>query len=161
MSVLGAIPTEIFSDHIGWSHYRKPDGEAKTVLAHGCFDLLHPGHLHTLAWAREQGDVLVVAVNDDAGVARLKGAGRPAIPLEQRCRMLAALSCVDYVTAFSEGTPLALIKRLKPSAVVKGHEYAGREREVPGHGLCLVLIAPESGFALHSSDLLAMGNSNH
>ena len=93
------------------------------VFTNGCFDLLHVGHLYLLQRARALGEVLVVAVNDDASVKRLKGKGRPLIPESQRAEMLAALRFVDYVTLFSEPTPLRLIQALRPDVLVKGGDY--------------------------------------
>jgi D-beta-D-heptose 7-phosphate kinase/D-beta-D-heptose 1-phosphate adenosyltransferase len=95
----------------------------RVVLTNGCFDLLHTGHLHLLQRARALGDVLVVAINDDASVKRLKGRGRPLIPEAQRAEMLAALRFVDYVTLFSEPTPLRLIQAVRPDVLVKGGDY--------------------------------------
>ena len=95
----------------------------RVVLTNGCFDLLHTGHLHLLQRARALGDVLVVAINDDASVKRLKGRGRPLIPEAQRAEMLAALRFVDYVTLFSESTPLRLIRAIRPDVLVKGGDY--------------------------------------
>ena len=95
----------------------------RIVLTNGCFDLLHVGHLHLLQRARALGDILVVAINDDASVKRLKGQNRPLIPEVQRAEMLAALRFVDYVTLFSELTPLRLIQTVRPDVLVKGGDY--------------------------------------
>ena len=95
----------------------------RVVLTNGCFDLLHTGHLHLLQRARALGDILVVAINDDASVKRLKGQGRPLTPEAQRAEMLAALRFVDYVTLFSESTPLRLIQAVRPDVLVKGGDY--------------------------------------
>jgi D-beta-D-heptose 7-phosphate kinase/D-beta-D-heptose 1-phosphate adenosyltransferase len=99
----------------------------RVVLTNGCFDLLHRGHVTLLARARELGDVLVVALNTDDGVRRLKGPGRPVNPLGDRAGVLAALACVDHVTAFDEDTPCEAIRALKPDVFVKGGDYT-RER---------------------------------
>ncbi|MGH8529916.1 MAG: bifunctional D-glycero-beta-D-manno-heptose-7-phosphate kinase/D-glycero-beta-D-manno-heptose 1-phosphate adenylyltransferase HldE [Nevskiales bacterium] len=93
------------------------------VMTNGCFDLLHPGHVRYLQAARELGDWLVVAVNDDASVRRLKGATRPVNPLRHRMEVLAGLGCVDWVVPFAEDTPERLICRLKPDVLVKGGDY--------------------------------------
>ncbi len=93
------------------------------VMTNGCFDLLHAGHVSYLEQARRLGDRLVVAVNDDASVARLKGSGRPVNPLAQRMRVLAGLESVDWVTAFVEETPRRLICRVRPRVLVKGGDY--------------------------------------
>jgi D-beta-D-heptose 7-phosphate kinase/D-beta-D-heptose 1-phosphate adenosyltransferase len=95
----------------------------RIVFTNGCFDLLHVGHIDYLQYARSLGERLVVGVNDDASVRQLKGAARPLIPQDERARILAALDCVDYVTIFSESTPLALIQCLRPDILVKGGDY--------------------------------------
>lgn len=92
----------------------------RVVFTNGCFDLLHMGHVNYLQQARECGTCLVVAVNSDASVRRLKGPRRPVIGQEERARMLAALECVDYVTLFDEDTPEALLDLLRPEVLVKG-----------------------------------------
>ena len=102
------------------------------VLANGVFDLLHVGHVRCLQEAAAQGDVLVVAVNRDAGVRRLKGAGRPIVPARHRAQMVAALGCVDHVIVFGGPTLPCLLRAIKPDVLVKGgdygaHEVAGRE----------------------------------
>jgi D-beta-D-heptose 7-phosphate kinase/D-beta-D-heptose 1-phosphate adenosyltransferase len=93
------------------------------VFASGCFDLLHIGHLRSLEEARSYGDRLVVAVNSDASVRRIKGRKRPIIPMRQRAELLAALECVDWVTSFSGGTPRAVIDALDPDVYTKGGEW--------------------------------------
>lgn len=93
------------------------------VFTNGCFDLLHPGHLRYLAEARRLGDRLVVAVNSDASVAELKGPERPLTPLDERLELLAALEAVDYVVAFEELTPAAIIDELVPDVLVKGGDW--------------------------------------
>ena len=95
----------------------------RIVFTNGCFDILHAGHVAYLEEAKALGDRLIVAVNDDASVRRLKGAGRPVNPLEQRLRVLAGLSAVDWVTGFGEDTPEALLKLLQPDVLVKGGDY--------------------------------------
>ncbi len=92
-------------------------------MTNGCFDLLHAGHVEYLSLARAMGDRLLVAVNDDASVRALKGAGRPITPVADRMRVLAALSSVDWVVPFSESTPARLIARLCPDVLVKGGDY--------------------------------------
>ena len=99
----------------------------RVVFTNGCFDLLHPGHLHVLEQARAKGDVLFVGVNTDASVARLKGPLRPIQPLEVRQAVLAAVRFVDHVVAFDEDTPYQLIKVIKPQVLVKGGDYAPDE----------------------------------
>ncbi|MEX0387002.1 bifunctional D-glycero-beta-D-manno-heptose-7-phosphate kinase/D-glycero-beta-D-manno-heptose 1-phosphate adenylyltransferase HldE [Spiribacter onubensis] len=96
----------------------------RVVMTNGCFDLLHAGHVHYLEQARRLGDRLVVAVNDDESVQRLKGEGRPVMPLAQRMSVLAALNAVDWVISFSEDTPAALIGEVLPDVLVKGGDYS-------------------------------------
>ncbi len=95
----------------------------KIVATNGCFDILHPGHVRYLQQARELGDRLVVLVNSDASVKRLKGEQRPINPLSHRMEMLAALACVDWVVAFDSDTPKDMICRLQPDILVKGGDY--------------------------------------
>lgn len=96
----------------------------RLVMTNGCFDLLHAGHIQYLTAARRLGDALVVAVNSDDSVRRLKGPGRPLTPLAQRMSILAALKAVDWVVAFEEDTPERLICRIQPDILVKGGDYA-------------------------------------
>ena len=103
----------------------------RIVMTNGCFDVLHAGHVRYLGEARKLGSRLVVAVNDDASVARLKGAGRPVNPLEQRIAVLAALKPVDWVVPFSEDSPRRLISRVSPDVLVKGGDYP--VTEIAGH----------------------------
>jgi D-beta-D-heptose 7-phosphate kinase / D-beta-D-heptose 1-phosphate adenosyltransferase len=95
----------------------------RIVLTNGCFDLLHRGHVTYLSAAKAEGDVLVVAVNSDAGVRRLKGEGRPVNALEDRVQVLGALSSVDYVVPFAEDTPIAVVRAVRPDVFVKGGDY--------------------------------------
>ena len=97
----------------------------KVVFTNGCFDLLHRGHLFLLQEAKKLGDVLVVGVNSDASARRVKGAGRPVTPEEDRVELLEALPCVDHVVAFDGDTPEPLIRRIKPDLHVKGGDHAG------------------------------------
>ena len=98
-----------------------------TVFTNGCFDLLHVGHLRLLWFARSQGDRLVVGLNSDESVRRLKGPTRPITPVDERREMLLALEPVDQVIIFHEDTPLYLIEAIRPDVLVKGPDYAGRE----------------------------------
>jgi len=95
----------------------------KVVFTNGVFDLLHFGHVRLLQDCRKLGDVLIVGVNSDRSVRRLKGAGRPLVPFHDRSRILAALAAVDYVVSFAEDTPLELIKKIKPDILAKGADY--------------------------------------
>lgn len=95
----------------------------KLVFANGCFDLLHDGHLQTLEFAKSKGKKLVVALNSDDCIKRLKGEDRPIKPLEQRMAVMSALKMVDFVVSFDEDTPLEVIKRIKPDVLVKGADW--------------------------------------
>ena len=94
------------------------------VLANGCFDLFHVGHIRYLRAAKSKGDVLVVALNSDSSVRRLKGKGRPILPQKERAEVLAAFSFVDYVTIFSEPMVTKVLLALKPDIHVKGSDYS-------------------------------------
>lgn len=108
---------------------RQAAGE-RGVLTNGCFDLLHVGHLRTLAASRALGDFLIVGLNTDAGVRRLgKGPNRPLVPQDERAELLDALRCVDYVVFFDEQTALELAAELRPAIYVKSEEY--RDKPLP------------------------------
>ena len=121
----------------------------RVVFTNGVFDLLHPGHVRILRAARAQGDALVVGLNSDASVRRLKGPQRPVQALAARAAVLAALRDVDLVVPFGEDTPLRLILALRPDVLVKGADYAGREivgaREVKSWGGRVVRVALHPG----------------
>ncbi len=124
---------------------------AKVVFTNGCFDLLHPGHISLLYQARALGDRLVVGLNTDASVRRLKGAGRPILGEQDRAAMLSALTCVDMVVHFDQPTPLALISALRPDVLVKGADYTvdqvvGRE-VVEAYGGCVKLVDVVQGYS--------------
>lgn len=121
----------------------------RVVFTNGCFDILHLGHVRSLEEARALGDRLIVGLNSDASVRRLKGARRPLVPARERAEILAALACVDGVVIFGSDTPLALIRALRPAVLAKGGDWAldqivgraevegwggrvARLREVPG-----------------------------
>jgi D-beta-D-heptose 7-phosphate kinase/D-beta-D-heptose 1-phosphate adenosyltransferase len=93
------------------------------VFTNGCFDLLHAGHVALLEKARAQGDALFVGVNTDRSVRRLKGPGRPIVPLRERAELLAGLAAVDWVVPFPEPTPARVIRALRPDVLVKGGDY--------------------------------------
>ncbi|TQM26503.1 D-glycero-beta-D-manno-heptose 1-phosphate adenylyltransferase [Nocardia bhagyanarayanae] len=96
---------------------------ARIVFTNGCFDVLHAGHIAYLDEAKRLGDVLVVAVNSDRTVRKLKGPDRPVNPQGDRCAVLAALGCVDHVTVFDEDTPIELLRATEPDVYVKGGDY--------------------------------------
>jgi len=95
----------------------------KIVFTNGCFDILHRGHIEYLAQANDTGDVLIIGLNTDASVRRLKGAGRPVNPQEARAMVLASLLFVDAVVLFDEDTPYNLIKTIQPDVLIKGADY--------------------------------------
>lgn len=105
----------------------------RVVLANGAFDLLHVGHVRYLQAARALGEVLVVAVNADVSVRRLKGPQRPVIPEDERAELVAALACVDWVVLFSDSTVVPVIERLRPDIHAKGTDYT--EQSVPEAGV--------------------------
>ncbi len=113
---------------------RRAAGES-VVLANGCFDLLHVGHVRYLAAAKELGDVLVVGINSDRQVAKLKGPGRPAVPAEERAELIASLRSVDAVTIFDEPTVTELILAIRPNIHTKGTDYT--EENVPERDVVL------------------------
>ena len=96
----------------------------KVVFTNGVFDLLHLGHVTYLQESRKKGDLLVVGLNSDASVRRIKGPLKPLLPVEERAEMLLALECVDYTTFFEEDDPYNIIKILKPDVLVKGGDWA-------------------------------------
>jgi rfaE bifunctional protein nucleotidyltransferase chain/domain len=103
----------------------------KVVFTNGCFDLLHRGHLHLLREAKKLGDILIVAINNDLSVKKIKGPKRPILPEVDRAELIGALEMVDYVTLFDEADPYRLIKELRPNVLVKGGDWT-RERIIGG-----------------------------
>ena len=136
--------------HVG---ARKRNGQ-RVVFTNGCFDLLHPGHVRCLEQARALGDLLIVAINSDAGVRQLKGDGRPLVPQDERAEILAALAAVDYVVIFDAPTPRELLARLCPDVLVKGGDWGPEEivgrAEVEAAGGCVVSIPLEPGYSTTS-----------
>jgi rfaE bifunctional protein kinase chain/domain/rfaE bifunctional protein nucleotidyltransferase chain/domain len=131
---------------LGGRHRRE---RRRIILANGCFDILHRGHAELLDAARRLGDVLIVALNGDASVRRLKGPSRPVNTLADRIRVLAGLSCVDHIVAFDEDQPMGVIRALRPDVLVKGGDYT--EDMVPeaelvralGGGVHIIDLVPE------------------
>ena len=125
-------------------------GGKTVVFTNGCYDILHPGHIRLLERARSLGDVLILALNTDASVARLKGPSRPLLSETERARMALALEAVDAVAYFDEDTPRELIAEVLPDILVKGadwaHFIAGRE-EVEAAGGKVMALALEPGFS--------------
>jgi D-beta-D-heptose 7-phosphate kinase/D-beta-D-heptose 1-phosphate adenosyltransferase len=114
----------------------------KIVFTNGCFDILHLGHIKSLQEAKSHGDVLIVGLNSDASVRRLKGKGRPIQQEADRAQILAAIHYVDYVIIFDEDTPFNLIKTLRPDILVKGGDYKRKEDIVGSDIVEKVIITP-------------------
>lgn len=142
----------IFYDRVALVQARaewRRDGKT-VVFTNGCYDILHPGHIRLLEKARSLGDLLILALNTDSSVARLKGPTRPLIPEAERVRMALQLEAVDAVTLFDEDTPRELIAEVLPDILIKGadwaHFIAGRE-EVEAAGGKVMALALEPGFS--------------
>ena len=122
----------------------------RVVFTNGCYDILHPGHIRLLERARSMGDVLILALNTDSSVRRLKGPSRPLLAEEERVAMAQALEAVDAVTLFDEDTPRELIAEVLPDVLIKGadwaHFIAGRE-EVEAAGGQVLPLALEPGYS--------------
>jgi rfaE bifunctional protein nucleotidyltransferase chain/domain len=128
----------------------------RVVFTNGCFDLLHPGHIRYLERARAEGDVLVVALNSDRSVRRIKGEQRPIMAEQERAEVIAALACVDFVTLFEEETPKEIIDELVPTVLVKGGDWpidqiVGRDTVEANQGTVLSLPF-ETGYS--TSDII-------
>jgi len=139
-----------------WREELRQEGRT-VVFTNGCFDLLHSGHVEYLAWARAQGDALIVGLNDDDSVRRIKGEARPIITFAQRATVLLALRSVDVVVAFGERTPEVLLDRIRPDVHVKSDQY--REEELPERTVVLqhggrIVLAPHAP-RISTTDLIA------
>jgi D-beta-D-heptose 7-phosphate kinase/D-beta-D-heptose 1-phosphate adenosyltransferase len=136
----GAVSIE---EAVAWRDGLRRSGQ-RVAFTNGCFDILHAGHVRLLTAAREAADALVVGLNDDASVTRLKGASRPLVPQAERAELLAALEAVDRVVLFGEDTPLETILALRPDVLVKGADWAEDAivgaREVKGWGGCVARV---------------------
>lgn len=95
----------------------------KIVFTNGCFDILHPGHIKALKKAKSKGDILIVALNSDRSVKKIKGPKRPILNQKERIEIISSLECIDYVILFDEPTPYALIAKLRPHILVKGGDW--------------------------------------
>ena len=120
-------------DNIAREVQRRQQAGERGVFTNGCFDLLHLGHVRYLQEARALGDFLILGLNSDESVRLLKGPGRPLMPENERAEILAALTCIDYVTIFAEPTASPLVAYLRPAIYVKGGDYAlaGDAQQVP------------------------------
>ena len=115
----------------------------RVVFTNGCFDILHTGHIDLLSRARALGDALVVAINSDASVGRMKGPGRPIIPQQERAELLGGMEMVDFVCTFDEDTPLEAILHIRPDVLVKGADWTANivgQVEVEGWGGKVVAV---------------------
>jgi rfaE bifunctional protein nucleotidyltransferase chain/domain len=113
---------------VAWRESLRAQGRT-VAFTNGCFDLVHAGHVEYLAWARSQGDALIVGLNEDDSVRRIKGAARPIVSFAQRAAVLLALRSVDAVVGFGERTPETLLDRIRPDVHVKSDQYA--EEDLP------------------------------
>lgn len=141
---------------LAWREAQRAAGK-RVVFTNGCFDVLHAGHVEYLAWAREQGDALIVGLNSDDSVRRIKGPARPIVPFAERARVLAALRSVDAVVGFGERTPEVLLDKLRPDVHVKSSQY--REEELPERDVVLahggiIKLAPHVD-GVSTTDLIA------
>jgi glycerol-3-phosphate cytidylyltransferase len=141
---------------VGWREQQREGGK-RVVFTNGCFDIVHAGHVRYLAWAREQGDTLIVGLNKDESVRRIKGEERPFVTFDDRARVLLALRSVDAVVGFDETTPEVLLDRLRPDVHVKSEQY--RIEDLPervvveNHGGKIVLAPHVAGRS--TTDLIA------
>ncbi|HEY2555131.1 MAG TPA: adenylyltransferase/cytidyltransferase family protein [Candidatus Cybelea sp.] len=131
---------------VEWREEERSRGRT-VVFTNGCFDVLHAGHVAYLAWAREQGDALIVGLNEDESVTRLKGRARPVVPFADRAALLCALRSVDAVVGFAEPTPEVVLDRIRPDVHVKSEQY--REDELPERSVVLryggrIALAPHA-----------------
>jgi rfaE bifunctional protein nucleotidyltransferase chain/domain len=125
----------------------------KVVFTNGCFDLIHSGHVDYLTKAKKLGDVLIVGVNSDSSVKRIKGEKRPVIPENERCIVVSSLKPVDFVTVFEEDTPEELIKELKPDVLVKGSDW--KLNEIVGRD-----VVEENGGSVKTIDFVSGQSSS-
>jgi D-beta-D-heptose 7-phosphate kinase/D-beta-D-heptose 1-phosphate adenosyltransferase len=137
----------------------------KVVFTNGCFDVLHSGHIDLLRRARALGDALVVAINSDSSVARMKGSSRPVVPEQERAELLDGMEMVDFVCTFDEDTPLEAILCIRPDVLVKGADWTGNivgQSEVEGWGgkvLSVPLVQGHSTTGIIERVLLRYGAS--
>jgi D-glycero-beta-D-manno-heptose 1-phosphate adenylyltransferase len=144
------------SEAVAWREDLRAQSRT-VVFTNGCFDLVHAGHVEYLAWARAQGDALIVGLNEDESVRRIKGEARPIVPFAQRATVLRALRSVDVVVGFNERTPEMLLDRIRPDVHVKSDQY--REEELPERTVVLshggrIALAPHVARA-STTDLIA------
>lgn len=136
-SKLRSLPSLL--SELPWHRQQK----LRVVFTNGCFDILHPGHIQLLHFAKSQGDILVVAINSDRSVRALKGPSRPILNQQDRAALIAALEVVDYVLIFDEDTPKEIIEQITPDVLIKGTDWQGNvvgQEWVEGHGGKVVLM---------------------
>jgi rfaE bifunctional protein nucleotidyltransferase chain/domain len=152
-----AAPRDPLDKIMDWTRARdwRTQQRGRVVFTNGVFDLLHPGHVDVLLGARRRGDALVVGVNSDESVRRLKGPERPVRKVAERCYVLAALASVDAVVVFEHDTPLELITALRPDVLVKGGDYTEASivgaRDVRAWGGAVVVIPLTPGHSTTST----------
>jgi len=137
-----------------YTRRRQQADQGRIVFTNGCFDILHPGHVDYLERALALGDVLIVGLNSDESVRRIKGVGRPVNPVHDRARVLAGLECVSFVLVFEEDTPYELIKTVRPHVLVKGGDWpveriVGRDI-VEGLGGVVLSLELKAGYSTTS-----------
>ena len=144
-------PAVLTLDELILQFGREKRNGKRVVFTNGCFDVLHPGHIHSLETARGLGDCLIVGLNGDESVRRLKGAGRPVIPAGERAEILASLECVDAVVVFEDLTPQKVIAALLPDVLVKGSDWPGDQivgrADVEAAGGRVVLVDTVPGYS--------------
>ena len=144
------------AEAVRWREQLRSAGK-RVVFTNGCFDVLHAGHAAYLQWAREQGDALIVGLNTDDSVRKIKGERRPIVPFEERAALLRALRSVDAVVGFSERTPEGILDKLKVDVHVKSAQY--REDELPERDVVIahggvIKLAPHVG-GISTTDTIA------
>lgn len=123
----------------------------KIVFTNGCFDLIHPGHIKIFREAKKHGDVLIVGINSDSSVRKIKGKSRPLLKLQARQEILAAIRFIDYIVAFPQATPLDLIKKIKPAVLVKGGDWSEKNiagsKFIKGYGGKVLRVRLKKGYS--------------
>ena len=135
----------------------------RIVFTNGCFDLLHVGHIQLFSASKQLGDVLIVAIDDDESVRKLKGPGRPVIRAEERVRILSALDCVDYVTVFSSSALNEILEAIQPAILTKGSDYRNKDvlgREIVERLGGRVVLIPVTEDVSSSRIIDAIKNTN-
>ena len=144
-------PAVVTLDELILRFGREKRNGKRVVFTNGCFDVLHPGHIHSLEAARALGDCLIVGLNGDESVRALKGPDRPVLPAEERAEILASLESVDAVVVFEDLTPQKVIAALLPDVLVKGGDWPGNQivgrEEVEAAGGRVVLVDAVSGYS--------------